>query len=145
MAKPCCFWLLLSSACTSDSLHSETTRLLDGSEQLVVQFVIVLVRRNVNPIEAGVGFGQVVGAGINLVDGKEPWASSTLEGFETLQGNPGRAGDKLQQPGSALLVEGLYSFPKPFDDVAVWSAMFEPRVGLPVIDVDFTQAAYNQL
>lgn len=24
-----------------------------------------------------VGFGQVVGAGINLVDGKEPWASST--------------------------------------------------------------------
>lgn len=70
---------------------------------------------------------------------------STLEGFEALQGNPGRASDKLQQPGSALLVEGLHSFPKPFNYVAVWSAMFEPRVGLPVIDVDFTQATYNQL
>lgn len=25
----------------------------------------------------GVGFGEVVGAGINLVDGKKPWASGT--------------------------------------------------------------------
>lgn len=25
----------------------------------------------------GVGFGQVVGTGINLVDGEEPWAGST--------------------------------------------------------------------
>lgn len=52
-AKPCCFWLLRSSACVSDSLYSKAARLLDGSEQLVVQFVIVLVGRNVNPIEAG--------------------------------------------------------------------------------------------
>lgn len=84
MAKPCCFWLLLSSACICDSLNSEAARLFDGSEQLVVQFVIVLVGRNVNPIETGVGFGQVVGAGINLVDGKEPRPSSTLEGLEAL-------------------------------------------------------------
>lgn len=69
----------------------------------------------------------------------------TLEGFEALQGNSGRAGDKLQQPGSALLVKGLHSFPKPFHYVAVWSAVFEPRVGLPVVDVDFTQTTYNQL
>lgn len=69
----------------------------------------------------------------------------TLEGFEALQGDPGRTSDKLQQSGSALLVEGLHCFPKPFNNVAVWSAMFEPRVGLPVIDVDFTQATYNQL
>lgn len=53
MAKPCCFWLLLSSACICDSLNSEAARLFDGSEQLVVQFVIVLVGRNVNPIETG--------------------------------------------------------------------------------------------
>lgn len=69
----------------------------------------------------------------------------TLESLESLQGNSGGAGDKLQQPRSALLVERLHSFPEPFDDVAVWSAVFEPRVGLPVVDVDFTQAAYNQL
>lgn len=70
---------------------------------------------------------------------------TTLEGLEALQGNPGRAGDKLKKPGSALLVEGLHGFPKPLHNVAVWSAVFEPRVGLPVVDVDFAEATYNQL
>lgn len=69
----------------------------------------------------------------------------TLQSLEALQGNSGGTGDKLQQPGSALLVEGLHSFPEPLHNVAVWSAVFEPCVGLPVVDVDFTQAAYNQL
>lgn len=36
-----------------DSLDGKATRLLDGSEQLVVQFVVVLVRRNVDPVETG--------------------------------------------------------------------------------------------
>lgn len=62
-----------------------------------------------------------------------------------MQRNSGGAGDKLQQPGSALLLEGLHGFPEPFDDVAVRSAVFEPRVGLPVVDVDLTQAAHDQL
>lgn len=35
----------------TDSLHGEATRLLDGSEQLVVQFVVGLIRWNVNPVE----------------------------------------------------------------------------------------------
>lgn len=126
MAKPCCFLLLLSSARISGSLYGKAAGLLDGSEQLVVQLVIVLVGRNVNPIETveeggenlqswfmtdylirdaavyiqttgdkrgflhcfdnemkmtvpspGVGFGKVVGVGINLVDGEEPRASSS--------------------------------------------------------------------
>lgn len=78
------------------SLYSKATCFFNGSEQLVVKFVVVLIGRNVNPIETGVGFGQVVGAGINLVDGKKPWASSTLEGLEALQRNSGGAGYKLQ-------------------------------------------------
>lgn len=69
----------------------------------------------------------------------------TLEGLESLQGNSGGSRDELQQPGSALLVEGLHRFPEPFDDVAVWGAVFEPRVGLPVVDVDFAESAYDQL
>lgn len=69
----------------------------------------------------------------------------TLEGLESLQWNSGGSGDKLQQPSSALLFEGLHSFPEPFDDVAVRSAVFEPRVGLPVVDVNFTQSAHDQL
>lgn len=69
----------------------------------------------------------------------------TLKGLEALQGNPGGAGDKLQQPRSSLLVEGLHGFPEPLHDVAVRGAVFEPRVGLPVVDVDFAQAAYDQL
>lgn len=69
----------------------------------------------------------------------------TLKGLEALQGNSGGAGDKLQQPGSAFLIEGLHGFPEPLHDVAVWGAVFEPRVRLPVVDVDFAQAAYDQL
>lgn len=34
-----------------DSLYSEAARLLDGRQQLVVQFVVELVGRNVDPIE----------------------------------------------------------------------------------------------
>lgn len=69
----------------------------------------------------------------------------TLESLKTLEGDPGGTGDKLQQPGSAFLIERLHSFPEPFNDVAVWSAVLESCVGLPVVDVDFTQAAHNQL
>lgn len=69
----------------------------------------------------------------------------TLERLEALQGNSGGAGDELQQAGSALLVEGLHGFPEPFDDVALCRAVLEARVGLPVVDVDFTQATYDQL
>lgn len=72
-------------------------------------------------------------------------AVGTLKGLEALQRNSGGSCDKLQQPGSALLFEGLHSLPEPLDDVAVRSAVFEPRVGLPVIDVDFTQPAHDQL
>lgn len=46
--------MLWSSASrVHDSLYSKAARLLDGSEQLVVQFVVVLVGRNVDPIETG--------------------------------------------------------------------------------------------
>ncbi len=68
-----------------------------------------------------------------------------MEGLEALQGNSGGSSDKLQQSGSALLVERLNGFPEPLHDVAVWGAVFEPRVGLPVVDVDFTQPAHDQL
>lgn len=145
VAEPHCFWSSVSSASVGDSLYSEAARLLDGSEQLVVQLVVALIGRNVNPVEAGVGFGQVVCAGVNLVNGEESGASSTLESLKTLEGDPGGTGDKLQQPGSAFLIERLHSFPEPFNDVAVWSAVLESCVGLPVVDVDFTQAAHNQL
>lgn len=94
-----------------NSLDSEAARLLNGSEQLVVELVVVFIGRNVNPIETGkdgkgggiffkalisknfkllmsgveelrgslpgVGLGQVVGTGVDLVDGEEPRSSST--------------------------------------------------------------------
>lgn len=138
--------LVPADPCVSSvSLHSKATRLLDSSEQLVIQLVIVLVGRNVDPVEAGVGFGQVVGVGIDLVDGEESWACSTLEGFEALQGDPGGAGDKLQQPGPALLIVRLHGLPEPLDDVGVGGAVLQPRVGLPVVDVDLTQATHYEL
>lgn len=68
-----------------------------------------------------------------------------MKGLETLQRNSGGTRDKLQQPGSALLIEGLDGFPEPLNDAGVRSAVLQPRVGLPVVDVDFTQAAHDQL
>lgn len=45
--------LVPADPCVSSvSLHSKATRLLDSSEQLVIQLVIVLVGRNVDPVEA---------------------------------------------------------------------------------------------
>lgn len=69
----------------------------------------------------------------------------TLEGLEALQRNPGRARNKLQQPGSALLVKRLHCLPEPLDYVAVRGAVLETRVGLPIIDVDFAQATHDEL
>lgn len=43
--------MLLTPTCTGASLNSKTARLLNGSEQLVVQFVIVLIGRNVDAIK----------------------------------------------------------------------------------------------
>lgn len=53
VAEPHCFWSSVSSASVGDSLYSKAARLLDGSEQLVVQLVVALIGRNVNPVEAG--------------------------------------------------------------------------------------------
>lgn len=47
--------LLVVAGRVGDSLYSEAARLLDGGEQLVVQFVVVLVGRNVNPVKTGGG------------------------------------------------------------------------------------------
>lgn len=69
----------------------------------------------------------------------------TLEGFEALQGDPGGAGDKLQQPGPALLIVRLHGLPEPLDDVGVRGAVLQPCVGLPVVDVDLTQATHYEL
>lgn len=69
----------------------------------------------------------------------------TLESLEALQWNPGRSCDKLQKSGSTLLIKRFHSFPKPLHNVAVWCAMFESSVGLPVIYVNFTQATHDEL
>lgn len=99
------------------SFHCEATGLLDRSQQLVVQLVVALVGRNVNPIEAGekikssheqscerlkgtdfclcdrisaccvrvcrgtwhtpgMGFGQIVGVSIDLMNGEESGSRS---------------------------------------------------------------------
>lgn len=46
-----------TSALSERSLHRKATRLLDGRQQLVIQLLVRLVGRDVNPVEAGVGFG----------------------------------------------------------------------------------------
>lgn len=40
------------------SLYSKATRFFNGSEQLVIKFVVVLIGRNVNPIETGRTAGE---------------------------------------------------------------------------------------
>lgn len=69
----------------------------------------------------------------------------TLESLEALQGHSGRASDKLQQACASLLVIRLHRLPEPLDHVAVGGAVLQPRVGLPVVDVDLAQTTHNQL
>lgn len=71
--------------------------------------------------------------------------SVTLQRLEALEGDPRGARHELQQPGPPLLVEGLHRLPKPPDHVAVSPAVLQPRVGLPVVQVDLVQAADDQL
>lgn len=106
------------------SFHSKATGLLDGREQLLVELLVALVGRNVDPVEAGMSFRQIISAGINLVYCEESWACSTLERLEALQRHPRGAGHELQQPRPPLLVEELHSLPEPLDDVAVGGTVF---------------------
>lgn len=80
-----------------------------------------------------------------LVQMRNGFLVLTLESLEALQRNSGWSSDKLQQPGSTLLIEWFHSFPKPLHNVAVWCTMFESCVGLPVGYVNFTQSTHNQL
>lgn len=50
-AETRCFLLSPTSARTDNSFYRKTARLLNGSEQFVVKFVVVLVGRNVDPIK----------------------------------------------------------------------------------------------
>ncbi|TNN47973.1 hypothetical protein EYF80_041835 [Liparis tanakae] len=81
--------------------------------------------------------------------GHDNWSlrmsTRTLESLEALQWDSGGAGDKLQQPGPPLLVKRLHGFPEPLDDVAVQGAVLQAGVGLPVSDVDLSQAAHDEL
>lgn len=71
--------------------------------------------------------------------------SVTLQGLEALEWDSRRSRHELQEPGPPLLVEGLHRLPEPPDDVAVSHTVLQPRVGLPVVQVYFIQAAYYQL
>ena len=70
---------------------------------------------------------------------------ATLQCFEALQRNTRGAGDKLEESAPPLLVEGLHGVPEPLHTVALGRAVLEPRVRLPVVDVDLPQATHNQL
>ena len=69
----------------------------------------------------------------------------TLQRLEALEGDPRGARHELQQPGPPLLVEGLHRLPEPPDHVAVGPTVLQPRVGLPVVQVDLVKAADDQL
>lgn len=71
--------------------------------------------------------------------------SVTLQSLEALEGDSSGPGDKLQEPGPPLLIEGLHRLPEPAHDVAVGHTVLEPSVGLPVVQIDFIQAADDQL
>lgn len=71
--------------------------------------------------------------------------SGTLQGFESLQRYSGRAGDKLQQSGSPLLIVRLHGPPEPLHDVTVRCAVLQTGVWLPVIDIDLPQSTHNKL
>lgn len=98
---------------------------------------------------AAVGTEEVLGQAKDPMPGDTPGRPAatavTLQRLEALEGDPHGARHELQQPGPPLLIEGLHRLPEPPDHVAVGPAVLQPRVGLPVVQVDLVQAADDQL
>ncbi|OWK11178.1 hypothetical protein Celaphus_00007304 [Cervus elaphus hippelaphus] len=98
---------------------------------------------------AAVGTEEVLGQAKDPMPGDTPGRPAatavTLQRLEALEGDPLGARHELQQPGPPLLVEGLHRLPEPPDHIAVGPAVLQPRVGLPVVQVNLVQAADDQL
>lgn len=114
-----------------ESLHREAARLLDGLRQFVEQHLVRLVRRYVDPVEAGVRLGQVLGRRVHAVDGEEAGARRprvALQRPEALQRHPRAASDELQEAGAHLLRVGVDGAPEPLDDGRVGRAVLQSGV-----------------
>lgn len=70
---------------------------------------------------------------------------ATLQCFEALERDARRAGDKLEQPAPPLLVERLHRLPEPLHYVTVGHAVLQPRVRLPVAQINLPKSSNDQL
>ena len=126
------------------SFLSKTNGLLDSHGELLSQRFVVLVRRKIYSIEAGVGLRQLVGIA-GLLHGKPSRSVGTLQVLEAVNGDTGGTGCKLEQPGPLVALPLGNALPEPLDDLV--GLLVAPVIGvsLPVIDVNVGETTDEQL
>ena len=67
------------------------------------------------------------------------------ECFESVHRNAKASSDELQQASSSLVVELCHCLPEPLDDRRRGAACLETSVPTPVVDVDLTDTAHDNL
>ena len=118
----------LESATQNDSLY--------GQRQLVLQARVVLVRRQIDPVEARVALGQLRWVALFL-DREAARAVRALEVLEPVDGNARRARRELQQTRLPLGWPRAYAFPEPLDHLVVHLVPAVVRKLGPVVTTSF--------
>ena len=103
---------------TGTLLLAEADRLLHRPRQLLLERLVVLVRRQVDTVEARVALRQLVRVS-TLLNREPPWAIRALQVLEAVDRNPRRARRELQQPALPLWRPAPHTLPEPLHDLVV--------------------------
>ena len=101
------------------------------------------VGRQIEAVETRVRLWEVLRRRLDQVQREEPRprrSGRTLQGLETLERHPRRPGHELQEARAHLLRVILDDAPKPLHHWRLRVAVLQPRVVLPVGDVDLADA-----
>ena len=125
------------------SLDGKAAGLLHSLRQLLPHLLPRRVGRQVEAVEAGVRLGQVLRGRLDEVQREEPRPRRprrALEGLEALERHPRGARHELQEARAHLLRVVLDDAPEPLHHRRLRVAVLQPRVVLPVGDVDLADA-----
>lgn len=110
------------SPCKIDDQHTFTTvigkksNVLHSKRQLLLESRIILIRRQVDPIEAGVTLWKLRRIP-RLLDREPPWSIRTLQVFEAVYRNTRSSRGKLQEARLSLGGPAPHTLPEPLDDL----------------------------
>jgi len=105
---------------------------LHCKSQLVFQRSIVLVRRQVDPVEAGMALWKLRGIA-RLLDSESAGAIRTLQILEPVDRDSGGSSSELEQAGFTFGRPASNALPKPLDDLVTHLISSVVRELAPVV------------